>query len=249
MTRTRKQMTLVGALAALSTTVAVTASATTQLDVRQAWFKVSVEGVQTTKWVVDKDAESECDSAQTGSGSERVTFTSTRKVKVRAFQLNRGEVFLTVGMAGKPAVLPTHGRVRRSGTLTTTPPGLGCEVGDGGGAEPDPPDCGQKRFKGLRLRPMFDPLKRERITLSRADSRSLPDFKNCPLFGTGWTEILSEDDRKRTAGQHLPYDDLFDRRHGKMLVFGRGKVTSNSGGYFYVTRIEWTLTLERIRQG
>jgi hypothetical protein len=247
MTRTRTLATALGALAALVTILSATTSAT-QYNLRDAWFKVSVEGVQTTKWVVDKDAESQCDSSQTGSGSERITFASTRKIKTRAFQLNGGPVYWVTGVSD-PAVLPTRGWVRRSGQLTTTPPGVGCEVGDGGGGdyEPPAPDCGRKRIKSLRLRLMFDPLKRERITLSRNDNRRAPEFKNCVMLGEGWPDILSKDDKKRTAGQHLPYDDLFDRRHGKMLVFGRGKVTSNSGGYFYVTKIEWTLTLERIR--
>lgn len=223
-----------------------TASATQAPKVSEAFFKARVEGVQTTSWTANHQPQFHCDYQQSGSGSERVTFESTRAVRIRAFRLGRGPVYF---LRGKDlASLPTHGAVRRSGTLNLAPPTEECAVGDGGGdSQPPAPDCGRKRIRSLPLSVAYDALKPDRITLSRSGQPGGPTFNRCPTMGEGWPNVLSRDDRHRTAGEELPRADVFDRRQGKMIVLGKGTIRGGSDGVSYTTRIRWDLTLRRLR--
>lgn len=217
---------------------------------REAWFRVSVEGVQTLRWSENHPREGQCGYEEHGSGTERVVFRSRRSVLVHAFQLFGIGPVMFAGPKGE-AELPMRGTVRRQGTLTLAPPAPGCEVGDGGGDgsyTPPAPDCGTKQIARLALRLEYDALNPRRITLWNDSSEAAPEFTNCPAQGEAWTKILSRDDRKRTAGEELPAHDLFDRRQGKMLVLGRGKVHSAYSGVEATTRIRWTLTLRRVRR-
>ena len=238
---------LTAALIAGAVLVPGTALATTPgPKVSEAFFKVRVEGVQTTTWTANHTPMFRCDSPYTGSGSERVTFESTRAVKVRAFRLGRGPVYLVRGRG--LAVLPTSGYVRRSGTINRDPPTPECAVGDGdGNSQPPPSDCGRKRIASLPLRIAYDALKADRMTLSRSTQPGGPVFQQCPLIGDGWPDVLSRDDRKRTAGEELPRGDLFDRSQGKIILLGKGTVRSNAFGDSSTTKIRWDLTLTRVR--
>ena len=110
---------------------------------REAWFRVSVEGVQTLRWTENHPSEGQCGYEEHGSGSERVVFRSRRTVLVHAFQLFGTGPVILAGPDGQ-ADLPMRGTVRRQGTLTLAPPEPGCEVGDGGDGTyvPPAPDCG-----------------------------------------------------------------------------------------------------------
>jgi hypothetical protein len=213
---------------------------------RQARFKVTVSGVQKTHWTAQHASQYHCDPAYNGSGDEKVKFRSRRKVTIKAFHLGVGPVLFVRGKG--EAILPTKGAVRRSGTLNTPPSPPDCAVGDGGSGQGAPAsDCGRKAIGSLPLTLAYDPLNTKRITLYQSRIVQKPRFNACPMQGLGWPTLLSRDDRHRTAGQTLPRRDLFDRRQGKMIVIGRGKVTSNSAGVKSTTRITWTLTLVRLR--
>src|SRR3954452_23005424 len=82
------------ALCALAAAVlpAAAQAATPGPKVSEAWFRVSVEGVQTTTWTADHKPQFRCDSTYRGNGSERVTFASRRPAVVRAFRLGKGPV-------------------------------------------------------------------------------------------------------------------------------------------------------------
>lgn len=235
----------IGALAALAALAVLAPSASAQLKTKEAYFKVTVEGVQTTTWTANHEPAFRCDSRYSGSGSERVTFKSRRAVKLRAFRLGRGPV---IWLRGKGiGVLPAKGSVRRSGTLDHSPPLPECAVGDGDGSGERPkPDCGTKRIPSLPLQVMHDPLKPDRITVSRNDHGG-PSFQQCPMMGEGWPTILSKDDRHRTAGEEFPRKDVFDRRQGKVIVLGKGTVRGGSQGTKYTTKIRWELTFTRVR--
>lgn len=216
-----------------------------QLNVKEARFKVTVKGTQTTTWSANHPSTSRCVSAYTGSGTEKVTFRSKRRVVAKAFALGRGPVLWTAG--GDVAELPMKGTVIRRGSMTFAPTPPDCAVGDGDSTgTPPASDCGTKKIRSLRLLLAYDYQRHDRITLSNG-GQAEPRFEQCPSLGQGWTTILSRDDRKRTAGEELPRRDLFDRRQGKMIVLGRGKVTTNADGVSATTRIEWELTLVRRR--
>jgi hypothetical protein len=224
-----------------------TASATTPnpLHVKQARFKATVEGVQTTTWTANHPSTARCDEAMHGSGTERVTFASTRPVTVKGFQMAGMKGPSMLGNHGV-AVLFTHGTVKRTGTLDRAPVVPECAVGDGGGSSTPPAsDCGLKRIPALLLDLQYDPANPKRIFLF-SESVDTPRFDNCPSLGNGWPVILSRDGNK-TIGQTLPAHDLFDTRQGKMILLGKGKVSGGSDGVTYTTRVNWTLTLRRLK--
>jgi hypothetical protein len=215
---------------------------------RDAYFKVTVKGVQTTNWTENHQPQFKCDYTSTGSGKEKVVFKSRKAVVIRAFQfMGKGPVLFVRGKG--QADLPTRGYVERQGTRALAPASPECAVGDGDGSyTPPKPDCGRKTISSLPLRLAYDALNKNRITLSTYTSPKAPVFQQCPLSGIGWSTILSSDDHKRTAGQSLPVKDLYDRRQGKMIVLGKGAAVTNSGGTAATTKINWELTLTRLKK-
>ncbi len=224
---------------------AASASATKLGGVHQAYFKATVKGTQTTTWSEDHNPQFHCDYDQSGSGTERVKFASTKAVLIRAFQLSTAPPQFIRGTG--LAYLPTRGYVERHGSLTLAPSPPECAVGDGDGSyTPPASDCGRKKIGSLLLSLQYAPKKR--LTLSNGPMPKGPKFTNCPMNGQGWTTILSRDDRHVTAGESLPPSDLFDRRQGKMIVLGTGKVHSSFGGTVSTTKISWELTLTRVKR-
>jgi hypothetical protein len=216
---------------------------------QQATFKVSVKGVQTTTWSENHQSSGDlCDVTQTGSGSERVVFSS-RPVVIKALRImSAGSIFFVRGR--KPATLPGRGHVTRNGTLNRGPIDPRCAVGDGGDgtAAPPPSDCGRKRITSLTLMLGYDPANRRRINVFNDSGQAAPDFEQCPVMGDSWTTILRRDDAHGTPGEELPAVDLFDRSQGKILVLGKGLVRRTAMDVTSTTRIEWTLTLTRLRR-
>jgi hypothetical protein len=245
---TRAPLCVLGA--AVSLLFCATASATTPPRVQQARFKATVEGVQTTGWTADHPSTGRCDTAYHGKGSERVTFASTRAVTIKAFQIARSRPMFagSPGRAAGQPDLPTSGWVRRSGTIDRAPVVPECAVGDGGGPSTAPAsDCGRKRIRALTLRLEYDSAKKDWITLT-SQPVDEPRFDNCPSLGDGWPVILSYANG-RTVGQDLPAHDLFDRRQGKMIMLGKGRASGNDNGVRWTTRVQWTLTLTRLKDG
>src|SRR4051812_11141932 len=126
--RTRLVVCTLGAVAA-ALTASASALATTPPRFKEARFKATVKGVQTTTWTANHPSTARCDPASHGSGSERVSFASSRVARIRAVQIFGGRPVLA-GARGLP-LLPTRGSVRRSGTLDTAPVVPECAVGDG----------------------------------------------------------------------------------------------------------------------
>jgi hypothetical protein len=241
-------MTRYALLSALTAVVALaasaTADATTAPRFKQAAFHATVKGVQTTTWTVNHPSTARCNPASHGSGSERVTFASSRVARVKAVQIF-GAPPAWAGSQGPP-LLPTRGWVTRQGTLETAPSPPECAVGDGGGGGTTPArDCGRKRIKSLNLELGRDPANRTRISL-RSDPVKAPRFENCPSLGEGWPVILAIA-RGKAVGQTLPDRDLFDRRQGKMILLAHGTSTGGTDGVHYTTKVRWELTLKRLR--
>jgi len=215
---------------------------------RQATFRVSIEGVQTTTWVENHQSQGgRCDYTETGQGSERVVFSS-RPVVIKAWQF-RGVATVFFLRGKKNATLPGRGSVTRTGTLERGALDPSCAVGDGGDESAPPPasDCGRKPIASLPLDLGYDPKDAKRITVYNASSKTGPDYEHCPRLGEGWTTILRGDDTHGSAGQELPAADLFDKRQGKMIVLGKGTIRRTAMDVTYTVRIKWTLTLRRLR--
>jgi hypothetical protein len=203
---------------------------------KTARFRASVEGVQRIAWTVDTaDA---CGGTYRGSGSEVVRFHSIRPQRLT---VRSGRV-PTFAMGRRWARFDTRGRVTRDGAVTYTPDPNGGACGDGGGGgdpvAPPPPDCGTKRFRLLPLVP--EPVGRNAIRLGVGDPAPLPPFSACPVYGPAFPDVLP-------ARTRLPMDELFDDSIGKELVLGRGHRHESAAGITVDTRLEWTLTLARIR--
>jgi hypothetical protein len=204
-----------------------------------ARFRASIEGAQTIRWTVEpQDGPSACGGTYSGSGRETIRFRSIRPQRVTVRMAGRGVPAWVI--ARRWARLDTRGRVNRAGTLTLNPNGRPC--GDGGGGEPAPPpapDCGIRRFTLLPLMPV--PINRNRITIDVGDPAPLSPFRNCPVYGPGFPELLAP------VPARLPARELFDRSIGKEIVLGRGHRHETAAGITVDTRLRWSLTLERIR--
>ena len=218
---------------------------------REATFRVSVKGVQTPTWTENHQSTgARCDSSAHGSGSERIVFSS-RPAVIKAWQfMGTGPVFFTSGR--RPAALRGRGYVTRNGRVERGDFDPSCAVGDGGDGTAAPPasDCGKRKIASLPLELEWDPNNAKRIMVVNDAGKSGPRFDSCPVNGWSWTTLLRYDDKKGTAGEELPAADLFDKRQGKMLVLGKGlvKQSDSSLGIASTTRIEWTLTLIRLRR-
>jgi hypothetical protein len=206
---------------------------------RTAHFRASLEGVQTIRWTVEpQDGPSVCGGTYSGRGHETIRFRSIKPQRVTVRVARRGVPSWTIGR--RWARLDTRGRVSRAGDVTFHPNGMPC--GDGGGGEPPPapkPDCGTRKFTLLPLLPI--PPSRNTVSLDVGDPAPLPPFRNCPVYGPGFPELLAP------VTTRLPVRELLDRSIGKEIVLGRGRRHESAAGITVHTRLRWTLTLERIR--
>lgn len=215
-------------------------------------FKVRVEGVQTNSWTEDKPAMWECDIASKGSGSERIRFkTPFRRMRIAAFGTKRPDSAIF-------APLVANGTVRRHGKLDRTPVEQMPEhcLADGGDGPPPPPptpDCGTKRFRGLKL--SLAALE-GKLTLDRTSTVKQPPalFDNCTWSGRVYPNLLT----RKTNGKQVStpfkprwvFNPRFNRRTGewsKTIMIARGTYRGRSFGTQYTTSIRWTATLKRLR--
>jgi hypothetical protein len=85
------------------------------------------------------------------------------------------------------------------------------------------------------------PHNRHTISIDVGDPAPLPPFRDCPVYGPGFPELLAP------VPTRLPARELLDRSIGKEIVLGRGRRHETAAGITIDTRLRWELTLERIR--
>lgn len=213
-------------------------------------FRVKLVGYQLTRWNLHSAPDGVCTGASSGSGFERVVFRSpARRMKLSAF----GEPRLTSMILPRMKV---RGQLTRRGSTSYTPPenpDPNCPYGDGGGdQEPILPDCGTRKYSGIPISLFaldgFFQLRSE----ASIDAR--PYFRKCPNLATKWPTIIT----KRTNGKpiqtrfpgRLVFNRKFNRKTGKwskVIVIAKGVDRRRSFSSSSVTRLQWTLTLKRLR--
>jgi hypothetical protein len=212
-----------------------------------ARFRASIEGVQKISWSVEKtEGGGFCGGTYRGSGRETVRFHSARPQRLTVRVGARGVPSFAMGR--RWAAFDTRGAVSRHGALSFVLGPNGVPCGDGGGGEtPEPaaPDCGTKRFSLLPIVP--EPVGRNAIRMAIGDPAPLPPFRNCPVYGQAFPELLTGGPVD-SLSTPLPVSELLDRSIGKEIVLGGGHRRESAAGITVDTRLRWTLTLERIQR-
>jgi hypothetical protein len=233
----------VGGLCAVVVAVAA-APAGARTTFPRASFNVLVEGVQTTTWATDHDDPfGACGAHFKGSGNERMTFKTTKPLRVRATRIRN---FLTFTIGRRPASFLARAVINRSGTMTVTPHPGECAGGGGGGSPTSqPPDCGRKVSSiDLALQQSFR--RRTAILLTDGGLTPLVNYRNCPVAGTAYPNLLTTTTAGRPVEASMPASDLLDPDQRKHITIGRGTFVSNSGGTSTRTTVRWTVTFTRI---
>lgn len=214
-------------------------------------FRVKLVGYQLTRWSLHSPPDGICTGQSSGSGFERVVFRSpARRMKLSAF----GEPKLTSMILPRMKV---RGQLTRRGSTTYTPlenPDPNCPYGDGGGPDyvPPKPDCGTRRFNGIPISLVaLDGFFRLR---SEASIDSRPRFRKCPNLATQWPTIITEKTNRKPIQTRFPgrlvFNRKFNRKTGKwskVIVIAKGVKRYRSFTNSSVTRLQWTLTLKRLR--
>ncbi|HYI35835.1 MAG TPA: hypothetical protein VEX39_04485 [Thermoleophilaceae bacterium] len=236
----RIAITAVSLAAALAAVAGPATAAKPGAGVKTAYFKVTVDGVQTTTWKTDHPGSGGCDTAVTGKGTEKVRFTS-RPTTVRAMTLKGlNTPLLTTPKSIVDVKLRLHGKVNRQGVLDAAPGGQ-CG-GSGGGSIPR--DCGAKSFRGVKLPLEFQGGTRVKDHLGlRAESIKDP-FLNCPSGGSAFPTLVGTREGAPMPAA-LPRSELFDRKLGKIIVIARGQESETVGEHTYLTKTRWVVTFER----
>jgi hypothetical protein len=231
-------------LAALAPATASAAGDANPYDYKKAFFKVTVDGVQRTTWSTKHVGTGGCDGSYTGSGTERVRFTSSA-VKVQATHIKGlSTPILGVPNAHREPILKLRGTVARQGAIQHAGDGDG---GCGGGVDQDPiaPDCGTKRFRGMKMPVSYKLAVKPK---EQIDLRTEPiddPFRRCPAGGYSFPSLMQSNNGELIRTD-LPSDELFDEKLGKIIVIARGKEQETTGDGRWVTTVRWVVTFERI---
>lgn len=228
-------------LAAALAAAAGPADAKPNYGVKTAFFKVTVDGVQTTTWKTDHKGKGGCDQDAWGNGTEKVRFTS-RPTTVRAMTLKGLRTpSLTTPRSIVDVKIGLHGKVTRQGVQDGTPGGECGGMGGGGIAR----DCGAKSFRGVKLPLSYGLDKRLKDNL---DLRAVPiddPFANCPSGGSSFPTLVGTNEGGPIRAE-LPKSELFDRKLGKIIVIARGQESETAGEHTYLTKTRWVVTFERM---
>ena len=234
--RLRIALVAAGALACLAP-----AAASAYPKVQKRTFKVAIEGYQTNRWDFHHVAESNCDQTVQSSGHEYQSFATGRPVTLQVMRVGDSLIFGTRRSDANGVNLRV--RIDRGATHTASPPDPTC-AGNGGGAEPAPAqDCGV-RYANREVRLEWWQLRRR--TGLMLDSGTLfvplPPYRNCPVGGTSFPELL-ETVNGRQIISPAQAADLFDPAFKKHVLLGNGLYRNSTTDGSSTTRIHWAVSL------
>jgi hypothetical protein len=241
----RRMAGALAAAAALTAACGATAQAAPTIKIQNARFKIVVQGVQTTVWTHKHTKAFDCDTDSQGSGTEVVRFKTAPTI-VDVMQVDKYAPMLTVKNKYKGFYAPA--KITRRGTYTTGN-GKICSYGDGtGGGTPTPaPDCGTKR-SGFFFDLDYVSGQAGKLRIER-DSMVPPvgPFRNCPVGGVAWPDIMEFSSGSKFIGGKLPYSELFNKRHGQIGARAAGKDTTKTADDQSETTIDWNVLLTRVK--
>ena len=210
---------------------------------KSAAFRVKVEGVQTNKWSSTYHSQGKCDSSGEAHGTEVVRFATRKATKTTVTD----EPYLHFGATYE---LPrrVQAKVTRHGVQNVEPTPPECEGTGGGGGVPPKPDCGTKRLPwDLSARWAFD---HSGLELSRRGGVFNDPYRNCPVGGVAFPEILTTNTKGQTIRGKVKPAWFFDKRYDTIVVHGAGRKVEKKPliGIDRTATVEWTITFERIEQ-
>ena len=230
------------AAAATLATGAAPAGARGAVQIQTRTFDVSIKGVQTTTFSSSHSSFGECDPASHGAGSERITFYSYGANPIVAKRVRRDIVVFGTGKPGTDDI-GVRGRIERKSNTYTAPLDPRCQ-GTGGDTTPPPaPDCGVRRSNFSIGIAWWPDARLGGIILNQSLFVPLPLFRNCPVTGFAFPNVLTASTGGHEIVARIPARDLFDRGLRKHIVRARGQFVSSGSGGGYTTRIQWEITL------
>lgn len=247
-----------GAAAAVVVTalgVAPAGAAAAGTGLTTASFDISVSGTQTTRWSVDRTAYDGCvdgDLQTVGSGTQHVTFRSSRRVRFEALKVD-GDTIVNAGIGG----IPVRGTVEQQGGMRVT------QLSGGesfcGGTEtpmaPPAPDCGRRSWRGTIQPIVLTPAEYPTAPAGRAprtrvlgltgphldgDQSFSGLYANCP----GAEGLLIA-----TPNSAFPAQRVFSRRTERLVIRGSEAQTDHEDGHSRTVTVRWRAVLVRRRPG
>jgi hypothetical protein len=236
--------TLIGA-AALCLAMAVGAStpqdAAALPKVKQAKFRVTVEGWQKDDWAANHESTSLCDPSDHSYSGEYAKFKSTKPVTLTAIQVGKDAPSFLIGK-GQPYIETSADVARNAVNAVSAVPNSCPGVSGGGDGEAVPSDCGLKSVGSYPVALAYDGYFKDSITLTSVGATA-PLFVNCG-HGT-FPDLLERDELAMPIKSELPPKELFDRKIGKLIVIGHGDYDLALSDYDEKTEVHWEVTLVR----
>ena len=240
----------VGAAGVAALCLAMAVGASTPQDaaaalpkVKEAKFKVTVEGWQKDDWAANHESTSLCDPSDHSYSGEYAKFKSTAPVTVTAIQVGKGAPNFLIGKG--QAYIDTSADVARNAVNDVSPVPSSCpHVSGGGECETLASDCGLKSVPSYPVSFAYDTYFKDSITLT-SPGGSAPLFYNC---GRGaFPDLLERDELATPIMSELPYKELFDKKIGKLIVIGHGAYDLPLPDYTEKTEVHWEVTFVRKR--
>jgi hypothetical protein len=228
---------------AMAAAVGVGATAPEQASampkVKQAKFKLTVEGWQKNDWSINHESTSRCDPSDHSYGGEYAKFKSIKPVTLTAIQIGKEQPSFMIGK-GLPYV-DTTADVARNSTPAVSGVPADC-IGSGGGDGPNVPDCGLKTLSPYPVALEYSPLFKKSITLTSAGVFG-PLYQYCG--GGVFPNLLASDTTGFPIHSELPPKELFDKKIGKLIVIGHGEYDFPMAEVKDRTEVHWEVTLTR----
>jgi hypothetical protein len=237
------------ATVAMGTALATPAGAATYGNGFQlSKFKVEIKGVQTMVQQRTHAAANECDISDSSSGSEKVSFRTTKPIYITATHMkgeSNPEFF-----SGRQLAIPTKAVVKRSYTTRIGQPAIPCEDNGGGVDTVYQPDCGTRVVQPFEVRLQYAREKQNALLLSAYGGED--PYERCSGAGSFMTfpNLLVEKsgDRGNYIYADLSQDELFDPEFQKWISIAEGSRKEQSADYWVKTSIRWEVSFTRLKE-
>jgi hypothetical protein len=234
------------AIVAMGTAAATAGAETYGNGFQLSKFKVEIKGVQTMVQQHTHAPENECDIGDSSSGSEKVTFRTTKPIYIIASHMKgttNPEFF-----SSRQLAIPTRAVVKRSYTSRISPPALLCEDNGGGVDTKFEPDCGTKVVQPFKVQLQYSERKKNGLLLTSYDEED--PFERCSGGGyyMSFPNLLVE---KTGSGRFiyadLSQDELFDPKFQKWISIAEGTRKEQDADSWVKTKIHWEVSFTRLK--
>jgi hypothetical protein len=210
-------------------------------------FKVEIKGTQAMVQQRTHVAADECDISDSSSGSEKVSFRTTKPIYITASHM-KGEA--NPEIFGRQLAIPTKAIVKRSYTTRISPPAIPCGDNGGGVDTVYQPDCGTRVVQPFEVRLQYAREKKNALLLSAYGGED--PFERCSGGGSSMSfpGLLLE--KSGARGQYiyadLSQDELFDPEFQKWISIAEGSRKEQDADHWVKTDIHWEVSFTRLRE-